>query len=86
MYCNQRKGHCLITQRIHALPSWFRYRKTGCKPICRRAGLNPGLSGMDYRRLWPLPVVQPWFEDPDPVDGWIAEEEGPAEAGALEFA
>ncbi len=32
--------------------------------------------GVDYMRLWPLPVVQPWSENPDPIRGWIAEEQG----------
>ncbi len=36
--------------------------------------------GEDYFRLWPLPVVHPWFEHPDPRDGWIAER-GKAEEG-----
>jgi hypothetical protein len=29
--------------------------------------------GVDYMRVWPLPVVHPWFEKPDPIDGWMAE-------------
>ncbi len=29
--------------------------------------------GEDLYRLWSLPVVHPWFEDPDPIGGWIAE-------------
>ena len=32
--------------------------------------------GVDYMRLWPLPVVQPWESTPDPVDGWMAERGG----------
>jgi hypothetical protein len=35
-----------------------------------------GCPGVDFYRLWPLPVVHPWFEDPDPTNGWIAEEQG----------
>jgi hypothetical protein len=26
-------------------------------------------SGVDYMRLWSLPVVQPWQSTPDPVEG-----------------
>ena len=28
--------------------------------------------GVDYKRLWPLPVVQPWQSTPDPIEGWMA--------------
>ena len=36
--------------------------------------------GVDYMRVWPLPVVQPWESTPDPIDGWVAERGGAAEA------
>jgi hypothetical protein len=29
--------------------------------------------GVDYMRLWPLPMVQPWQSTPDPAWGWLAE-------------
>ena len=32
--------------------------------------------GVDYMRVWPLPVVQPWESTPDPIEGWLAEREG----------
>jgi hypothetical protein len=41
------------------------------------SGATLTCSGVDYMRLWPLPVVQPWQETPDPVDGWMAERLGP---------
>ena len=32
--------------------------------------------GVDYTRLWPLPITQPWQETPDPMPdpwpGWLA--------------
>jgi hypothetical protein len=34
--------------------------------------------GVDYMRRWPLPVVQPWQETPDPIDGWMAKRLSPA--------
>ncbi len=37
--------------------------------------------GEDLYRLWPLPVVHPWFEDPDPIGGWIAERLGLTDSG-----
>ena len=27
--------------------------------------------GVDYLRLWPLPVEQPWQETPDPLPDWV---------------
>ena len=27
--------------------------------------------GVDYMRLWPLPVEQPWQETPDPLPDWV---------------
>jgi hypothetical protein len=32
--------------------------------------------GVDYMRVWPLPVVQPWEGTPDPIEGWMAERGG----------
>ena len=37
---------------------------------------------MDYMRLWPLPVVQPWQSTPDTIEGWMVERLGPAESRA----
>ena len=33
--------------------------------------------GVDYMRMWPLPVVQPWESTPDPVEGGWRRGEGP---------
>jgi hypothetical protein len=35
--------------------------------------------GVDYTRLRPLPVVQPWEGSPGPVGGWMAEKLNPVE-------
>ena len=40
--------------------------------------------GVDYVRLWPLPVVQPWWDPTDePEPGWYARSRDPARRGGV---
>jgi hypothetical protein len=43
------------------------------------------LSLTDFCEKWPLPVVHPWFETPNPVEGWMGERLGPARASPASY-
>ena len=42
--------------------------------------------GVDYMRVWPLPVVQPWQETLGPIEEWMAERRGAPGAARAEEA
>ena len=67
----------LLSSKREIIPGAVSIELPGrCEIIQIAQGLQPEFTiviacpRMDMMRLWPLPVIQPWFEDFDPCGQW----------------
>ncbi len=82
-------GLYLTTGGVYKLTNtaWTVKLPAGCEMDFRTSVGVVALAcpGVNYMRVWLLPVVQPWESTPDPVEGWMAERGGAAEASPMGY-
>jgi hypothetical protein len=74
-----------IVRRILGMPNKAPHLAGGCHVDCYapRHAVALAWHGVDYIRLWPLPVTQPWWDPTDTGPGWYVWRIDPATHGVF---